>query len=87
MTEDKPFDQMEHFLMRDSIFCLCMVLALLFGPECLRSSDNLTARIDSILHETYAGDEPGATVIVTQNGETLYRGAIGMANVKDFMRC
>jgi len=46
------------------------------------SNDNLVAQIDEVLQEIFVSDEPGATTIVIKDGDTLYRGAIGMANVE-----
>ena len=36
----------------------------------------------SILNEAYAEDAPGACVIVVKDGQVLFRGARGMANVE-----
>ena len=44
--------------------------------------DSLGARIDHLLKQTYPADEPGAAVIVVDDGEVVYRGARGMANLE-----
>jgi len=46
------------------------------------ANDSLARQIDKILQETFVSDEPGATTIVIRDGNTIYRGAIGMANVE-----
>ncbi|MEP7157271.1 MAG: serine hydrolase [Betaproteobacteria bacterium] len=38
--------------------------------------------IEATLAPHFKADEPGATVIVTRDGKTLYRGAFGLANVE-----
>lgn len=48
----------------------------------LYAQTDLTAQIDSIVQAAYVDDMPGAAFIVVRNGETLYRGAKGLANVE-----
>jgi D-alanyl-D-alanine carboxypeptidase len=38
--------------------------------------------IDSILRAAYPAQEPGAVAIVARDGEVVYRGAVGMANLE-----
>lgn len=40
------------------------------------------AALDSILHASYPADGPGATAIVVRDGQVLYRGAAGMADLE-----
>lgn len=42
---------------------------------------DLRTRLDALLAVSYPADGPGATMIVTQGGRTLYAGARGMADV------
>ena len=44
--------------------------------------DELTKTIDSILSELYKPDEPGAAVIITKNGESIFRKGYGLANLE-----
>src|SRR5688500_20355892 len=38
--------------------------------------------LESIVHEAYANNTPGAAVIVVHEGKILYRGARGLANLE-----
>ncbi len=58
-----------------------LLLALTFCAG-LQAQADLTARIDSLMQSTYLDDMPGATFIVVKDGETIYRGAKGMANME-----
>lgn len=44
--------------------------------------DDLASQIDAIVQSTYSDDLPGAAVIVVKDGEVLYSGAKGLANVE-----
>lgn len=47
------------------------------------SYDSPTAKaIDQLLSEHFQPDEPGAAVIAVRNGETVFRGAYGLANME-----
>ncbi|MEM7351630.1 MAG: serine hydrolase domain-containing protein [Acidobacteriota bacterium] len=63
------------------------LLALLFSAaqltaETTGAHSGLAARIDRLMTASYAADEPGAAVIVVDDGEVVYRGARGMANLE-----
>ena len=68
--------------MRSSILRFFLAIIFLSCQATLNSKDNLVAQIDEILQEIFVSTEPGATIIVIKDGDTLYRGAIGMANVE-----
>ena len=58
--------------------CVCI---LLLATAAIAESD-LLVRIDSIVAEAYPADGPGAAAIVLRNGEILYRGASGLADME-----
>ena len=65
---------------------LCLVCAT--PPASLQSEepssfDSRAARaIDQLLSDHFNPDEPGATIIVVRDGETVFRGAYGLANME-----
>lgn len=46
------------------------------------AADGVGEQIDRLLADSYQADEPGAAVIVVADGEVVYRGARGMANLE-----
>ncbi|MCJ7622650.1 MAG: serine hydrolase [Anaerolineaceae bacterium] len=44
--------------------------------------NELTKTIDAMLSELYKPDEPGAAVIITKNGEVIFRKGYGLANLE-----
>ena len=46
------------------------------------ADDEVVARIDEYLAKLYEADQPGATVIVTRDGEVLFRKGYGLASVE-----
>lgn len=51
------------------------------APAASAAQQTLAARIDATLGAHYKADQPGATVIVVQDGKPLLRKAYGLANV------
>ena len=52
------------------------------APDAIAAADQaLAARSTPASAATYKPNEPGATVIVTRDGETVFRKAYGMADV------
>ena len=45
-------------------------------------TEQISEQIDQMFVEIYPDDQPGAAVIVTQNGETLFRKGYGLANLE-----
>jgi len=68
--------------MRQTILKLQLLLLIVTFSAALEAQTELSAGIDSIVQSTYVDDLPGATVIVVKDGETIYRGAKGMANME-----
>ncbi len=63
---------------------LCSLFLLLFtlsGPIFL-VSQTVEKEFDKLLSENYSVSKPGATALVYKDGKTLYRKAIGMANIE-----
>lgn len=56
-------------------------LSLAIAPGLVAQAD-LRSQIDDIVQAAYVDDMPGATFIVVLDGEILYRGAKGMANME-----
>ena len=46
------------------------------------AATDLSEEIDQIMQAAYPAREPGAAVIVVKNGEVIYRGGYGMANLE-----
>jgi D-alanyl-D-alanine carboxypeptidase len=71
-----------------SSFLASLLLAVLClaAPLCARASTTddarLRADLTQIVQQAYSIDAPGAAVIVVRDGQTLYRGARGLANVE-----
>lgn len=51
-----------------------------FSPARARRQP-LPARLDAMLSRSFKADKPGAAIIATRNGETLFRAAYGLADV------
>jgi CubicO group peptidase (beta-lactamase class C family) len=68
---------------------LSVLLAWLTFSTALHAQDAANAdvavakSIEAALVPHFKADEPGATVIVTRDGKTLYRGAFGLSNVEN----
>jgi len=58
-----------------------LVLSVSFSSAAV-ASDSVSTDIDRFLSETYPATEPGAAVIVVQDGKTLLRKGYGMANLE-----
>lgn len=62
------------------VFIILTALLLLGG--CRPGNSNLGKQIDSLLRRTFQSEEPGGSVIVVRKGETILRGAYGMADLE-----
>ncbi len=66
--------------------CVCVLAAAMAAPALARkpaaADATIAARIDALLAPLFDADAPGATVIVTRDGETIFRKAYGMADVE-----
>jgi CubicO group peptidase (beta-lactamase class C family) len=63
---------------------LILAFVLLFNLTYAQQKDDsqLTSYYDKILSEQFRTDEPGATVLVSRNGQVIYKKAFGMANLE-----
>lgn len=62
---------------------ISLAFSALVHAEDAANTDAVVARsIEAALAPHFKADEPGATVIVTRDGKTLYRGAFGLANLE-----
>ena len=63
---------------------IIIALGLLFNLTYAQQKDDkqLAANFDKILSEQFKTDEPGATVLVSRNGQVIYKKAFGMANLE-----
>ncbi|MES3023151.1 MAG: serine hydrolase [Pseudomonadota bacterium] len=75
-------------MLKLSTLCIAAVLALQApssiaqsAPMSAAAERALSAQIDASISQHYKADEPGATVIVTRDGKTVFRKAYGMASV------
>lgn len=59
---------------------LILVTFLLFST--LHAQADLASQIDDIVQSTYSDELPGASFMVVKDGEVIYSGAKGMANVE-----
>src|SRR5579884_3504808 len=67
-----------------ALLCVCplnSVTAHALANEQVRSSLDFQTRAKAMLAAAYAADEPGASVIVTRHGQTIFKAARGLANV------
>lgn len=63
---------------------LILVIGLLFHFTFAQQKSNvqLTSEFDKLLSEQFKADEPGATVLVSRNGQVIYTKAFGMSNLE-----
>lgn len=64
---------------------LRLCLAVMISAAALaaaRADDERALQIEQLMAASYEADEPGATIIVVDDGEVAYRGARGMANLE-----
>ena len=66
-----------------SLFAVCLVFSTSSRAQDATNTDTALARsIEATLAPHFKADEPGATVIVTRDGKTLYRNAFGLSDVE-----
>ncbi|HSP40768.1 MAG TPA: serine hydrolase [Gillisia sp.] len=59
-----------------------LFVAILLSISEIVIAQDLEKQLDPIFEKEYADNEPGATVLVSQNGKILYRKAFGKANLE-----
>ena len=70
--------------MNSTKHALMLAFGLLFDLSYAQQNDvgQLTTEFDKILSERFKTDEPGATALVSRNGQIIYEKAFGMANLE-----
>ncbi len=68
--------------MKKSSSRLALLIVISFSLTNVYAQRDLHSEIDLLVQNTFADDMPGAAIIVVKDGETLYRGAKGLANVE-----
>ncbi|GJM14435.1 MAG: serine hydrolase [Pseudohongiella sp.] len=68
--------------MRNLLQFASVFFALVVATPTLFAQNDMKAKIDDIVQSTFSDDLPGVSVIVRKDGETLYRGAKGLANME-----
>lgn len=63
-----------------SSFCFAAVLGFTSALAMAQPASDLASRIDASIAPLYKADAPGATIIVTKDGKTVFRKAYGMAD-------
>lgn len=60
------------------------LIGALVGTGCAATGEQNDAKTDyrDVLEDSYEADQPGATVIISRDGEVLYHDAIGMADME-----
>jgi D-alanyl-D-alanine carboxypeptidase len=62
---------------------LALLLSALAAPLAAQTAPaSATAAFDKVLKDSFAADRPGASVIVVKDGRTLFRKALGMADME-----
>ncbi|HEU4852054.1 MAG TPA: serine hydrolase [Telluria sp.] len=69
-------------MFKPSLFCAASVLALHAPAALAQAPASLAQRIDAAIAPYYQAGEPGAAVIVTKGGKTVFRKAYGLANLE-----
>jgi D-alanyl-D-alanine carboxypeptidase len=70
------------FLLRAATVALLLPLGAADAPAAAPKPAGPTVAIDALLKASYPADRPGAAVIVTKDGETLFEKAYGMADLE-----
>jgi len=70
--------------MNSTKLTLILAFGLLFNLTYAQQKDDtqLATYFDKILSEQFKTDEPGATALVSRNGQVIYKKAFGMANLE-----
>ncbi len=66
--------------MKTYFILLCLLLSIAAGFA--QNTTQKIKEIDQFLQQEYPKNEPGATVLIAQNGEILYKKALGLASLR-----
>lgn len=59
-----------------------LILTVFIQKSLAQSQKNTLLKIDSFLNEEYPENRPGAAILIAQDGNTIYKEAFGLANLK-----
>jgi CubicO group peptidase (beta-lactamase class C family) len=68
--------------LNSSAFASLLLLLVFLGPNAAADEAAMRQRMEAVLTKAYPDHQPGAAVIVTRDGEVLYRSVRGMANLE-----
>ena len=68
--------------LNSSAFASFLLLLVFLGPNAAADDAAMRQQMEAVLTKAYPADQPGAVVIVTRDGEVLYRSVRGMANLE-----
>ncbi|MBG7631507.1 MAG: beta-lactamase family protein, partial [Bacteroidetes bacterium] len=63
-------------------YLLIVITVLALNSQSTSYAQNLESKIDSLLQEKYHPNTPGATFLISRNGNIIYKKAFGLANLE-----
>ena len=63
-------------------YLLVVITVLSLNSQSISYAQNLESHIDSLLQEKYPTNAPGASFLISRNGEIIYEKAFGLANLE-----
>ena len=63
-------------------YLILVITVLSFNWQSTGYAQSLESHIDSLLQEKYPADAPGASFLISRNGEIIYEKAFGLANLE-----
>lgn len=63
-------------------YLLLAITVLSLNSPSISHAQHLESKIDSLLHEKYPANVPGATFLISRNGNVIYKKAFGLANLE-----
>ena len=63
-------------------FLLITIIILFLNSKSVVYSQNFESNIDSLLQEKYKPNAPGATFLISKNGNVVYKKAFGLSNLE-----
>ncbi|OUS03098.1 serine hydrolase [Flavobacteriales bacterium 33_180_T64] len=63
-------------------YILIVIAVLSINSQSISYAQNLESNIDNLLQEKYPSNAPGATFLISKNGNIIYKKAFGLANLE-----
>ncbi len=63
-------------------YLLLVITALLLNLQSICNAQNIVSSVDSLLYEKFPSNAPGATFLISKNGNIIYKKAFGLANLE-----